>query len=284
MKIPDSLSGPDLCILLARIYPDKTYLVKEHMLARGNPFSYHTMNLYPRGMVYGFKEGESDPALWDELVVPEFDNLSRNLDFKGMTMLANLHLCRGEDLYRARERREAVEQYRMARNIAESTREASVHNSLGIFFRHEGWPVLARNEYESALNSRHLTADEKANVYVNLGNLEKDRRKYGEAIKYYKDALDIDNNHTEARYNLYLAEAYGDLSDGRYLSAAENFEKALSSPEPDPLINYNLGVIYDRNLNDKEKAVYYYKRFIELFPNSPQSETVNKRIQELQSE
>ena len=83
---------------------------------------------------------------------------------------------------------------------------------------------------------------------------------------------------------LYLAEAYGDLSDGRYLSAAENFEKALSSPEPDPLINYNLGVIYDRNLNDKEKAVYYYKRFIELFPNSPQSETVNKRIQELQSE
>jgi len=284
LDIPDNLSGPELCMLLARFYPDKTYLVKEHMLARGNPFNYNSMNIYPRGMVYGFGQREPDPGLWDELIIPEFDNFSRNLDFKGMTMLTNLHLCRGEDLYRARKSREAVEQYRLARNIAESTREASVHNSLGIFFRHEGWPVLARNEYESALNSRHLTADEKANVYVNLGNLEKDRRKYGEAIKFYKDALDIDNNHAEARYNLYLAEAYGDLSDRKYRSAAENFEKALSSPEPDPMLNYNLGVIYDRNLNDKEKAVYYYKKFIELFPNSPQAEAVNKRLQELQSE
>jgi len=284
LDIPGSLSGPELCMLLVRFYPDKTYLVKEHMLARGNPFNYHTMNIYPRGMVYSFEDREPDPELWDELVIPEFDLLSDNLDFKGMTMLTNLHLCRGEDLYRARKRREAVEQYRLARNIAESTREASVHNSLGIFFRHEGWPVLARNEYESALNSRHLTADEKANVYVNLGNLEKDRRKYGEAIKFYKDALDIDNNHVEARYNLYLAEAYGDLSDRKYRSAAENFEKALNSPEPDPLLNYNLGVIYDRNLNDKEKAVCYYRKFIELFPDSPQAETGNNRLQELQSE
>jgi hypothetical protein len=161
LDISGDLSGPELCMILARSYPENTYLVKEHMLARGNPFKYHNMKLYPRGMVYSFEDREPYPELWDNLVIPEFGDLSSNLDFKGMTMLANLHLCYGEDLYRARKRREAVEQYRRARNIAETTREASVHNSLGIFFRHEGWPVLAKNEYESALNSRHLTADEK---------------------------------------------------------------------------------------------------------------------------
>jgi tetratricopeptide (TPR) repeat protein len=201
-----------------------------------------------------------------------------------MTMLANLHLCYGEDLYRARKRREAVEQYRQARNIAESTREASVHNSLGIFFRHEGWPVLARNEYKSALNSRHLTADEKANIYVNLGNLEKDSRKFDEAIKFYNDALEIDQDNIEARYNLCLAEAYRDLGKRQYKSAVENFEKALGMPDPDPQINFNLGVIYDRNLNDKARAVYYYKKFVELYPGSPRADAANNRIKELESE
>ena len=279
----NDLSGPDLCVLLGRAYPERTYIVKEHMLARGNPFNYKRINLFSRGLVYGFEDNEADLDLWEDLIMPSFSQLSQNLDFKGMTMLVNLHLCYGEDLYRARKRREAVEQYREARKIAESSREASVHNSLGIFFRHEGWPVLACKEYESALNADHLTTNEKSNIYVNLGNLEKDNRKTEEAIEFYLKALDIDNDNVEAEYNLFLTRAYDELNKGNYKSAAENFEKASGLPASDPRINLNLGVIYDRNLNDSSKAVFYYRRYIELSPVSERTETAGNRIKELEA-
>jgi hypothetical protein len=55
-------------------------------------------------------------------------------------------------------------------------------------------------------------------------------------------------------------------------------------PDPDPQINFNLGIIYDRNLNDKARAVYYYKKFVELYPGSPQTDAVIDRIQELDNE
>ncbi|UCC79941.1 MAG: DUF2723 domain-containing protein [Candidatus Zixiibacteriota bacterium] len=278
------LSGPDLCVLLGRVFPERTYIVKEHMLARGNPFDYKKIGLLPRGLVYGFAEKEADAGLWDDLILPSYSDLSRSLDFKGMTMLANLHLCYGEDLYEARRRREAVGQYREARKIAESTREASVHNSLGIFFRHEGWPVLARNEYEKALDARHLTAHEKSNIYVNLGNLEKDSGKSETAIEYYIKALETNSNNIEARYNLFLARAYDDLKRGNYKAAAGNFEGALNLPDSDPNISLNLGVIYDRNLNDTSKAVYYYKKFIELSPVSERTDAARDRIRELEAE
>ncbi|UCE67603.1 MAG: tetratricopeptide repeat protein, partial [Candidatus Zixiibacteriota bacterium] len=278
------LSGPDLCVLLGRAFPERTYFVKEHMLARGNPFDYKKIGLFPRGLVYGFEDDKIDPGLWEDLIIPSYSGLSQNLDFKGMTMLVNLHLCYGEDLYEARKRREAVEQYREARKIAESSREASVHNSLGIFFRHEGWPVLARQEYESALNADHLTADEKSNIYVNLGNLEKDSGKSEEAIEYYLKALEINSDNVEASYNLFLARAYDELKRGNYKAAAENFKEALNLPDSDPNISLNLGVIYDRNLNDTSKAVYYYKKFIELSPVSERTDAVRDRIRELEAE
>jgi len=267
---------------LARSFPQKSFIVKEHMLARGNPFEYRRMNLYPHGLVYGFKEMEIDLSLWNELVIPSYAELSKNLDFKGMTMIANLHLCRGEDLYKARERREGAAEYAMARRIAESTREASVHNSLGIFFRHEGWPVLARNEYESALSAKHITADERANIFVNLGNLDKDSGKYDKAIEYYLKALEINNENDEANYNLLLARAYSDMKTTDYRSAAENFEKALNMPDPDRRINFNLGVLYDKNLNDRARALYYYKKFIEIYPDSEQAEAAAERVKQLE--
>jgi tetratricopeptide (TPR) repeat protein len=281
LNLRSDLAGPNLCVLLSRVYPEKTFIVKEHMLARGNPFNYDKLNVYPHGMVYGFAELEDDLSLWERLTIPIYSDLSRKLDFKGMTMLVNLHLCYGEDLYHARKRREAVEQYREARKIAESTREASVHNSLGIFFRREGWATLARREYESALKAEHLTANEKSNIYVNLGNLEKDTRKMGKAIEFYQEALKTNDDNKDAEYNLYITRATLDLNREDYKSAVGNYEKALALPESDPGISFNLGVIYDQNLNDTSRAIYFYKRYIELSPASDRTRAADNRIEEL---
>ena len=268
---------------LERAFPQKTYIVKEHMLARGNPFQYWNMTLYPHGMVYGFGEGEVDLNIWNDIDIPSYDKLAKRIDFKGMTMLVNLHLCYGEDLFAARETRKAVDEYREARRIARDTREASVHNSLGIFFRRQGWPVLAKNEYDDALKAVHITANEKSNVLVNLGNLEKDSRHYDKAMDYYRQALDFNSDNNDARYNLILTGAYGALEKRDYENAAQQFEKLLTLPNPDPMVNFNLGVLYDKNLNDKYKALLYYRKFIELAPNSGQAETARKRIKELEN-
>jgi tetratricopeptide (TPR) repeat protein len=265
----------------SRAFPQNTYIVKEHMLARGNPFRYWNMDLYPHGMVYGFGEGKPDTAIWNDIVIPSFDKLERNIDFKGMTMLVNLHLSHGEDFYEARNTRNAVEQYRKAREIAESSGEASVHNSLGIFFRRQGWPVLARNEYESALKAEHITANEKSNIYVNLGNLEKDRRQFNQAIDYYQKALSINRDNADGQYNYTLAKAYESLESKNYSDAAGYFESALRMPDSDPLINFNLGILYDKNLGDESRAVYYYKKVIEMVPGSREAGIGRKRLLEL---
>jgi Tfp pilus assembly protein PilF len=274
--------GADLCLALARAFPGRSYIVKEHMLARGNPFKYRNMQLYARGMVYGFGEGQADTSVWSDLNFPAVDKYGGNIDFKGMTMLANLHLGYGEDLYTARDTRKAVEQYREGRRIAEMTGEASVHNSLGIFFRRQGWPVLARNEYDSALKAGHITAYEKSNILVNLGNLEKDGGRYDKAMQYYRRALDINHDNAEAEYNLTLTLAYGALQEKKYNDAANYFEKSMRMPHSDPLINFNLGVIYDKNLNDRQKAIYYYGRLIDLLPGSSQAGTARRRMAELE--
>lgn len=282
LKMDVDLSGSDLCLSLMYRYSQNSYLVKEHMLARGNPYNYNKMKLYPRGLVYGLKETESSLEIWDDITIPPLEDLIDNIDFKGMTMLANLHLCYGEDLFKARQSRDAVNQYRQARSIAALTREASVHNSLGIFFRHEGWPVLAKNEYESGLEAGHVTNIEKANIYVNLGNLEKDGRKYDKAIELYLKALNINSKNKEAQYNIYLAKAYDYLKKRKYDLAVLNFENALKLPGPDMSIYFNLGVIYDKNLVSKSKAIYNYTKYIERYPDSDQAEAAQKRIVELQ--
>ena len=282
LNLRSDLSGPDLCVLLGRAFAETTYIVKEHMLARGNPFNYDRLNLYPNGMVYGFMDKEPSLDTWNDLVIPSYSSLARNLDFKGMTMLINTHLCYGQDLFKMRKSRDAVDQYREARKIADATREASVHNSLGIFFRHEGWPVMAKREYENALAAEHLTADEKSNIYVNLGNLEKDRGKLDSAVEYYMKSLEINDDNNEARYNQYLAMAYNDLNRRDYKSAVSNFEKASELPESDPNIIFNIAVIYDQNLNDTAKAIFYYKRFMGITPSSDQTSAARRRVGELE--
>lgn len=272
--------GYRLCFGLLESQPERAFLVKEHMLRRRAGVDYSQMPLSPQGMVYRLGDRPPEVDLWNRLEFPAGYEPDK-LDIKGLTMLANLYLCRGEDRQYAGDSSSALDDFRRAREIASSSHEASIHNSLGIFFRHHGWPGLAESEYTEALESRHLTAFERANINVNLGNLSKDKGDYARALEYYNAALAINTNNYEARYNLTLTNAYLSLGRGDIRGAVTGFEEALSISGADKRLIYNLGILYDQSLGDTARAIYNYQRFAELAPEMPESQTALRRAAEL---
>jgi tetratricopeptide (TPR) repeat protein len=275
------ISGQELCSKMISTYPEKSYLVKEHVLRKGSSSDYENMPLKPQGMVYRVGNLPTDMSVWDKIKIPSTDEMAGSIEIRGMTMLCNLHLCKGEDLQQMGDTTEAVAQFRQARQIAELSREASVHNSLGVFFRRHGWPMFAEEEYRSALDSHHLTGFEKANILINVANLQKDRGGLIEAINLYKQALKINPDNKDGRYNLAIASAYLALNQKQPAYAAEQFEKALAIWGPDPKLYFNLGVIYDKSLNDTTRALDNYRQFIGMTPDRPEAKDIRQRIAEL---
>ncbi|MCP4634047.1 MAG: DUF2723 domain-containing protein [candidate division Zixibacteria bacterium] len=281
-KVIDDRTGVQLCLEVARTNPNRTYYVKEHVLNLRNPFLHDRKNTTPNGMVYKWGNYPIDLSVWNKLEVPHIDNISYNLDFKAITMLCNLYLCKGEDYYEAGEQSIAMLYYKQAVKTALKSHEASIHNSLGIFFRRSGLPDLAKQEYERALISSHLTANEKANIYVNIGNLIKDRKRYQEANEYYDKALGIDRDHIEAGYNKCLSQAYLSFEKKSIDDAVKNFEEALKFPNADPLLIYNIAYLYENQLNDLDKAQYYYRRYLQQSPQGSEAGNVRKKLKQLQ--
>jgi Tfp pilus assembly protein PilF len=273
--------GDELCLKMLYDNPDRSYLVKEHMLIKGTPLDYQAMKLTPDGLVYGIGNRPAERDIWNRLEIPPLNDFSNKLDFKGVTMLANLYLCRGEDRLAAEDTVGARNDFEEATRVAAHSGEAAVHNSLGLFFRHIHQADLSEREYTVALKSWHLTAFERANIYVNLGNLKKDGGDFDQAIEFYNKALGINRDNKEAKYDLDLTNAYLNLSKGRFQEAAAAFENALTYSGADPRLIFNLGVIYDQKLGDREKAIYNYRRFAELAPNLPEGKAARRRISEL---
>jgi len=70
---------------------------------------------------------------------------------------------------------------------------------------------------------------------------------------------------------------------GRQYSKAEaEFHKALKYAPDDPAVHYNLGILYDDNLGDADKARHHYQRFLALAPNDTDAPRVVQWLSELE--
>ncbi|GIX44173.1 MAG: tetratricopeptide repeat protein [Candidatus Hydrogenedentota bacterium] len=100
-------------------------------------------------------------------------------------------------------------------------------------------------------------------IYYRRGNVYRELRRLDLAIGAFRKALELDPKHKFARNNLGVVY----MEKGEYAKAAEQFKKVL---ELDP--NYekallNLGIIYDDHLQDKQQALKYYERYLQVGGN-----------------
>lgn len=84
-------------------------------------------------------------------------------------------------------------------------------------------------------------------------------------------------------YNL-LGDKYSE--QGKYQQAIKEYEKAISIASDYAQSYYNLGVIYNFKLNDNGKAIFYYKKYLELekYPLGIVNTWLNNAVEDLKKE
>ncbi len=93
--------------------------------------------------------------------------------------------------------------------------------------------------------------------------------------------------HQSERMKYELASAYYNLgtmlSDaGNHKSAVLQYKKALHLNPNDAWSHYNLGVIYDYYLNNHDKSLYHYKKYLKLEPLKEELNKIRERILEIE--
>lgn len=66
--------------------------------------------------------------------------------------------------------------------------------------------------------------------------------------------------------------------EGNYQKAIKEFEAVIKANPNDADAYYNLGVIYAEYLNEEEKAIDYFSRYLELAPNDKDADKARKYL------
>jgi len=199
---------------------------------------------------------------------------------------------------------EAVPQYERAIEVNKNYPEA--YNNLGEIYVKRGQLDKARKYFKKALVLRpfHVAAlNNLATVYQKENNLK-------QAERYYRKALKANSRAPEAYFNLgtlyakmgrlHDAEArlreavrlnrnfsaahviLGDvlIKERRFQEAARSYQTALLLKPDDPVLHRNLGILYYNELHDIGKALYHFKRTLQLDPDQGFAESMRKIIRE----
>ncbi len=74
------------------------------------------------------------------------------------------------------------------------------------------------------------------------------------------------------------------MQNKRYKESITEYEKALELMPNDPDTHYNLGVLYDDFMKDRNKALYHYQKYITVNPKAPDAKKVENYILSLELE
>ncbi|MFO7871778.1 MAG: tetratricopeptide repeat protein [Kiritimatiellia bacterium] len=69
---------------------------------------------------------------------------------------------------------------------------------------------------------------------------------------------------------------------GRYEAALREYLKALAYNPRDAGVHYNLGILYEDDLKNADRAKYHYRKFLEMSPEGPAAATVVEWLSSLQ--
>uniref|UniRef100_A0A7S3GJA5 Intraflagellar transport protein 88 n=1 Tax=Palpitomonas bilix TaxID=652834 RepID=A0A7S3GJA5_9EUKA len=126
----------------------------------------------------------------------------------------------------------------------------------------------ANKMYQEALSTYNLIVKNKqyaqsGRLRVNMGNVFFEQKKYPQAIKMYRMALDqVPNTHSKARFKIMKNIAVAFIKIGQYQDAKQTLENIMDG-SPDLESGYNLVIAYYA-LGDIEKMKLSFERMIAL--------------------
>ncbi len=122
-------------------------------------------------------------------------------------------------------------------------------------------------KYSTSKSSRRIEQD----IDIDLTEAAKKEVDLTVKLNEAKQRLgDINKQTMKFHYNLALM--YDKM--GGYKEAIEEYEKALELTPDDSDIHYNLGIVYDDHIKDKEKAIFHYQRYLDLCPDTSDARKV----------
>jgi len=140
-------------------------------------------------------------------------------------------------------------------------------------FYAKGYAVLnnqkGANGQQGSGDSLASAVDEKIALTTKLNEAEqklsqKDKQRHTQA----GDLSEVFGTYREKALKRHYNLAIIYENAGRYKEAAEEYEKTLQLSPDDADIHYNLAIVYDDHIQDNEKAVFHYHRYLELSPNA----------------
>jgi tetratricopeptide (TPR) repeat protein len=130
---------------------------------------------------------------------------------------------------------------------------------------------------EARAASLKQTADQNprdARVRLDLGNAYFDSERFGEAARWYEEALKIEPSNVNASTDLGISYYYMNQPD----RALEQFDRSL---EIDPLHTktlLNVGIVRAYGKDDLEGAVKAWRRVVEIGPDSPEGKVARQAL------
>ena len=182
---------------------------------------------------------------------------------------------------------------KMAKEVlVEDSTNTQALNTLGMLYRRQKRPALAKFVFERALESK----PENPELLNNLGLLALERDDYTQAVSYFTSAIESDSTQLAPRLNLgavylsfldypaaleqfeaayalaptdsaahlgYAASLYG---NGQFEKAAASYESYAEKNPGTVQAAQRLARLYERNLNNPEKACHWYTELVKLKP------------------
>lgn len=174
-----------------------------------------------------------------------------------------------------------------------------VRNSVASFetFRQSATAEIDRlKESVTSLETEKKATEEKLQSVENLSKAEKEKlndevsslsKKISELKTTQSQLSDTLKNKDNASMVRDTAKLHYNLGNyyfrnTEYAHAAAEYKKAVFYRPTDPDANYNLALVSADFLDDRQTAIFRYKRYLELVPDAKDRKKINQKILDLQ--
>ena len=211
------------------------------------------------------------------------DRIDQERKVHRMSDTAKVELYRrtGDEHYEAGRYEFAETEYLKALKVDPSV--ADVHYNLGVLYDQAlGDKTRAMVHYNAYMELRPNAEDihlvklwvrEAEHALAEVSKAEADKTDRIAALMETLEPVGVDESLSKQR-DFHIRKGGALASNGQFRKAIAEYEQALELDPHHADIHYNLGVIYDDELQENEKAVQHYRKYLELRPRAADSDLV----------